>query len=371
MQIHNNILRRYLENCYFINGTACAGKSTLCRLLAEKYGMLHMEENYNMDGILETVTQKSQPELNYFLTMESWQAYVQRPPEEFERWMTGVSREVQEFEIAHLIHVSQSRKVIVDTNIPVETLREISHYNRVAILLSPMSLSVHRFFDRGDPEKNMLLREIQKTENPRQTLENFRRCIARVNSPEHYAHFQASGFFTLTRGDDGRDTREEMLQKVARHFLLDADCDTRRVLPGTPQWAQLTDFSENAPCEFGKHLAVQLREYAFTDFESVFAAFDGSEIIGFATLLKTDYYPENRYGPWISSIFVSPDRRGRRISGKLIQAAEACAAKNGFTRVYIPSGFRGLYEKYGYAQIDTLTNYAGASDYIFEKQLAE
>lgn len=35
MEIADNILKHYLRNCYFINGTAYAGKSTMCALLAE------------------------------------------------------------------------------------------------------------------------------------------------------------------------------------------------------------------------------------------------------------------------------------------------------------------------------------------------
>ena len=46
MVIEDNILRYYLRNCYFINGTAYAGKSTMCAMLAERFGMLHCAENY-------------------------------------------------------------------------------------------------------------------------------------------------------------------------------------------------------------------------------------------------------------------------------------------------------------------------------------
>ena len=35
MEIQNNVLKHYLRNCYFINGTAYAGKSTMCKMLAE------------------------------------------------------------------------------------------------------------------------------------------------------------------------------------------------------------------------------------------------------------------------------------------------------------------------------------------------
>ena len=205
MEIQNNILRHYLKNCYFINGTAYAGKSTMCRMLAERYGMVHCEENYNMDTILSVATGEEQPNINYFHTMKSWQEYVSRTPEEYERWYEGNQWEVAGFEVAELIRLSADQKVIVDTNIPCPLLKEISDYRRVAILLSPQSLSVERFFDREDPEK---------------TMRNFRACIAEINSPESYRAFAESGFFTLVREEAAGDTREETLAKLAAHFGL-------------------------------------------------------------------------------------------------------------------------------------------------------
>ena len=47
MKIENNIIKHYLQNVYFITGTAYAGKSTAVRMLAEKYGMIHCGENYH------------------------------------------------------------------------------------------------------------------------------------------------------------------------------------------------------------------------------------------------------------------------------------------------------------------------------------
>lgn len=221
MQIADNILRHYLRNCYFINGTAYAGKSTMCRLLAERYGMVHCEENYNMDTILSVVTQEEQPNLNYFNTKKSWQEYVSRSPEEFENWINGNSREVAGFEIAELIRLSGEKRVIVDTNIPCDVLKRITDYKHVALLLSPQSMSVERFFDRPDPEKQFLLGEIQKCPDPEKTLENFLGGIARVNSRKYYDQFMESGFFTIVREDEEKDTREEILEVLARHFGLE------------------------------------------------------------------------------------------------------------------------------------------------------
>lgn len=219
MNIENNILKHYLRNCYFINGTAYAGKSTMCAMLAQRYGMLHCEENYNLDTILSIADPARQPNICYMNTKPSWEHFVSRSPAEYAAWIDGNNAELAGFEIAELIRLSADRKVIVDTNIPCELLWQISDYDHVAIMLSPQSMSAERFFERDDPEKQFLLKVIEGC--PEGTLENFKACIAEINSPERYAAFQNSGFFTLVREDNGVDTREETLMALARHFKLE------------------------------------------------------------------------------------------------------------------------------------------------------
>lgn len=221
MNIENNILKYYLRNCYFINGTAYAGKSTMCKMLAEKYDMILCGENYGLDKIRSIATPELQPNISYMKTKPSWQHFVSRSPDEYEKWIDGNSRELAEFEIAELISLSfLGKKIIVDTNIPCDVLRQITDYDHVAIMLSEQSMSVDKFFDREDEEKQFLLSVINSCPDPQKTLENFKACIARVNSPEHYESFKNSGFFTLTRRKDTSDTREEVLEKLAGHFKL-------------------------------------------------------------------------------------------------------------------------------------------------------
>ena len=221
MQIENNIIRHYLRNCYFINGTAYAGKSTLCRMLAERYDMIHCGENYNLDLIHAVSTPELQPNISYMNTKPSWQHFVSRSPEEYAAWIEGNGRELAGFEIAELIRLSyMGKKIIVDTNIPCDLLWQISDYDHVAILLSPQSMSVGRFFDRQDPEKQFLFSVIESCPDPEKTLQNFRACIARINSPENYAALENSGFFTMCRRADGNDDIEERLDRLAVHFGL-------------------------------------------------------------------------------------------------------------------------------------------------------
>ena len=220
MKIENNIIRHYLKNVYFITGTAYAGKSTTVHMLAERYGMIPCGENYHM-AVSETVaTPDTHPDLCYNKMLTDWRDFVKRSPEEHERWIYSVGREAAEFEVAELIALSAKGRVIVDTNIPLDVLHEISDYDHVAVMLSPQSMSVERFFDRDDPDKRFLLDVIESCENPAEVMENYRRGLALINSKEHYDEYANSGFFTVVREDDGRDTREEVCEKIARHFGL-------------------------------------------------------------------------------------------------------------------------------------------------------
>ena len=220
MKIDNNIIKYYLQNVYFITGTAYAGKSTAVKMLAEKYDMICCGENYHMALSEYLATPETHPDLCYNKTLSDWREFVTRTPEEYERWIYAVGREAAEFEIAELIAISQDKKVIVDTNIPLDILHEISDYNHVAVMLSPQSMSVERFFDRSDPDKQFLLNVIEECDNPEEAMQNFRECLARVNSKEHYDEYANSGFFTIVREDTDKDTREEVCEKIAEHFGL-------------------------------------------------------------------------------------------------------------------------------------------------------
>ena len=106
MKIKNNIRKHYLKNCLFIDGTAYAGKSTMCRMLAEKYEWNLFGENYGMDRLLKLITPEEQPNSNYFKIMKDWQEFINRTPEDYLDWILGSSHEVAGFEIAELIRLS-------------------------------------------------------------------------------------------------------------------------------------------------------------------------------------------------------------------------------------------------------------------------
>ena len=196
------------ENVYFINGTAYAGKSTMVKLLAEKYDGIACEENYQ-DRLLENLDTKEFPNLTYTRDLQDWGEFVRRTPDEYEAWVNGVTKEctVLEIEILKDLVSRTKKKIFVDTNISVEILHEISDENHVLIMLADPNISVQRFFERPDKEKQFLYQLLLKEDNPEDAMINFRECLKRVNSQERYMMFQKSGFNVITR-DENRSIDE-------------------------------------------------------------------------------------------------------------------------------------------------------------------
>ena len=148
------------ENVYFITGTAYAGKSTMVHLLAEKHGGIECEENYH-DRLLPGLSKEEFPALTWSRDLEDWHEFIRRTPEAYEAWIDQVSRECETLELRLLPQAAaQGRPVFVDTNISLETLREIAAPGHVLVMLADPEISVRRFFERPDREKQFLYRLI-------------------------------------------------------------------------------------------------------------------------------------------------------------------------------------------------------------------
>jgi len=216
--ISDNLIRHYLRNVYFINGHSYAGKSTMVKMLAQRYDMTACGENYHDVFPHEKLSRWKQPGLRYFDTMSGWEEWLNMTPEEHWNWTEQVARECAEIEILELVKLSAGgKKIIVDTNIPADILRGISDYRHVAIMLcDPPDICAERFFDRGDPDKKFMMEQIKLCRDPEATLRNFKSWF--LYHPPEEIDWQHTGFFTYTRSDFDSDTREEVLNVLAKHF---------------------------------------------------------------------------------------------------------------------------------------------------------
>lgn len=154
----------HFSNVYFINGTAYAGKSTMVKLLAEKYNGIACEENYH-DKLLPELSKEDFPCLTYTRDLTDWHDFIRRTPEEYEAWIDGAS-----------------------------------------------------FFERPDREKQFLYQLIMEEPDPEQALENYRQSLMRIHSQERYERFLYSGFHVIHR-DENRSI-EQTLALVEKAFDL-------------------------------------------------------------------------------------------------------------------------------------------------------
>lgn len=206
------------KNVYFINGTAYAGKSTMVKLLAERYDGILCEENYH-DVRIASLDKNEFPALTYTRDLKDWKHFIRRTPEEYADWINAVTKECTIIELELLEELSkQDKKIFVDTNIPVSILKEISDKEHVLIMVTDQDVSVNRFFDRPDKEKQFLYRLLLGEENVELAMENFKNCLRRVNSKELYDELLKSGFNIIER-DDNR-TIEETFSLVEKLFNL-------------------------------------------------------------------------------------------------------------------------------------------------------
>lgn len=198
-----------LENAYFITGNAYAGKSTVIRLLAEKHGGILCEENYH-DRLLPELDPEDFPCLCWGRDLADWHEFIRRSPEDYETWFDGVSKECEILELRILKELAaQPKPLFVDTNISPETLHAVAAPGHVLIMLADPEISVRRFFDRPDREKQFLYRLIREEPDPEKAMENYRQGLQRINSRERCERFQRAGFPVLLR-DESRSPEETL-----------------------------------------------------------------------------------------------------------------------------------------------------------------
>lgn len=209
-----------LKNVYFVIGTSYAGKSTIVKNLAKKHNGIALEENYH-DEKLPELDSKEFPNLCYTRDLQDWHEFIRRTPDEYVTWIENVKKECEIVELGMLEELlakpeSKDKKIFVDTNICIETLHRISDEKHVLVMLSDPEISIHRFFDRPDPEKQFLYRLMLEEPDPQAALDNYREILTRICSKEAYDELENSGFKKIYR-DENRSQEETV--RLAEEML--------------------------------------------------------------------------------------------------------------------------------------------------------
>ena len=365
MIFQDNIIKEYLKNVYFITGTPCGGKTTVTRALGKKYNIpvYVIDDQFTIHQLMSD--EEHQPCMNR--QFKDADEFFGRSVEEYKNWLIGNSREQLDYVLLDLIKLSQDRIVLCDLHIVAEEAIKITDPSRIAFLIRKPDELVEEYSNRPDHEafRNF----IHSASDYDKAAQTCNETLYSLNI-ERYNYIKASDFFWLER--DAARSVDETVQMVERHFgwsLLE-DLSIRKVDAGTALNDELLRFIENCSWnEVKAHLMDVVSNNSLTDWESFFVAMINGRIVGMVSVMKEDYYPLPEVSPWVSSVFVTEEYRGHRISGKMIAYANDYLAGFGFKQSFIPSQHVGLYEKYGYHYITEITNYGGETDHLYEKYI--
>ena len=104
------------------------------------------------------------------------------------------------------------------------------------------------------------------------------------------------------------------------------------------------------------------------DLPVTFIAVEEQQVVGTVSLVPHDLKIRMDLTPWIASVFVKPDARGRGIGSQLVTFAEQKAQRRGISTVYLftPNKQR-MYARLGWNTIEDEVEYRGERVTIMNK----
>lgn len=213
MEIQNNIIKYNLKNVFFICGTACGGKTTMSKLLAEKYDFYLYDMDKMYDRHRAVAEEHFQPDMCYH--MKDFHQQWTRPIEEQARWNMNSIKEQSEMVLVDLMRISENQKVVADVLYSPVYTQEILDYNHILFLTVNKSVLAAQYFDR--PEKRGFYEFVKKQPLADVDFRNIIKGLELTNDLEQEMMRQ-SGFKIIERKPE--HTKERLLQEIELHFGL-------------------------------------------------------------------------------------------------------------------------------------------------------
>ena len=369
MIFQDNVIKEYLKNVYFITGTPCGGKTTISRELAKRHNVLVYDIDEQFDNHQKKSNADFQPAMNK--VFKDADEFFGRSVEEYKKWLIDNTREQLDFVLLDLMRLSQNQVVLCDCHLTMEEAEKITDVSRIVFLLKEPSNIVDDYCNR--PDHQGFSDFINSASDTTKAKETCNETLKSLNEKQ-YTAIKESNYYWIER--TLKSTVDETVRKVERYFGFTRNdfslntLEIRKVDKDTDLANKLISFVEVFSWDAVKeHLLEVLHAWEYTEWETPFVAMLNGQIVGIASIMKTDYYPLPEIYPWVSCIFVEEAYRGHRISEKLITFANEYAKEKRFDRTYISSEHVGLYEKYGYRYIKDIVNYENGTDRLYVKEL--
>jgi len=108
----------------------------------------------------------------------------------------------------------------------------------------------------------------------------------------------------------------------------------------------------------------------YTDVPLTLVAVEDTMPVGSVSLKMDDLPPRPDLNPWLASLYVIADYRGRGIGNELLQAAQDAARSAGISRLYLYTHTaNALYERDGWSKTGTFEQEDGIVETIYHKDM--
>jgi len=211
MNIQNNVIKAYLQNVFFVTGTACGGKSTISRALAERHNLLLFNIDQQFDQHKQLSDPMFQPAMNK--TFPDADAFFGRSVEEYRQWLLDNTREQLDFVLLDLIRLSHHRPVVCDCHLTLEQASLFTDPARVVFLLKEPSNIIEDYCNR--PDHQGFNSFINSATDPAKAKATCNETLHSLNA-DFYRTVKCSGYFWLERTPDS--TVQKTVELVERHF---------------------------------------------------------------------------------------------------------------------------------------------------------
>lgn len=213
MKIENNILKHHLKNVYWIGGTACGGKTTASKTIAEKYNYFH----YDADTMFNEYRKLANPEKQPALSKEfsGLVEYFDRPINEYVIYLEEINREAFEMMVIDLIKLSVNQKVVVEGHYPPEMMFELAEKDRIAFLYAQDDIIRKDYFNRAD--KQSMLKSIREASQSEELVNHVLDVVIK-NAEYQVKSGKECNFKFIER--NANSTIENTLKILEDHFGL-------------------------------------------------------------------------------------------------------------------------------------------------------
>ncbi|WIV12728.1 hypothetical protein [Proteiniborus sp. MB09-C3] len=214
MKINDNYLKEQLKHVYWLNGGACAGKTTMTKKFVNELGFKTLADDvlkYRSFScpIEHSTLQMPNPNLD-------WNSWFNRPVEVYSQWLVDIAKEMMEFFVIDLLKMPNEQPIVVDLGImPDVILPFIAKEKIICLYTSPEEIERLYFF--RDDHKMILDCINAHTLNPEKTINHANKAIVSFSNSIMNACIN-SGIKAIERVP--HMTKDEQFRLICEHFEI-------------------------------------------------------------------------------------------------------------------------------------------------------